>query len=131
MVYLLALCGTPVVWVHSLIAGPRPDHLQIVMFLALYLGSVFRGYCLYYGGKWGVPEHAEALRRVFWLYTWGYPAVVLVNLLALLGSSFGRAIRWRGVTYTMVSLTKTQVHRAEAGAAALAGELEPVGMGRK
>jgi ceramide glucosyltransferase len=131
LVYLIALCGTPIVWLNSLRPGSTPDHLQIVMFLALYLTSVFRGYCLYHGGKWGLPAQALTLRRVFLLYTWGYPTVVFVNLLALLGSSFGREIQWRGVSYTMHSLTKTEVHRPEPQPVPPTSELEPAGMGRK
>ena len=57
-----------------------------------------------------------------------FPGVV-VNLVALLGSAFGRNIIWRNVAYTMVSRSKTLVHRPDlpkpahsTGAKELAGE---------
>lgn len=91
----------------------QPDPWLAVMFCALYGASFIRGFFLHTGGKVMLPEHARALDKIRFWYTWGFPLTVFMNLLALLGSALGRDIVWRGVAYTMVSRTKTLVHRPE------------------
>jgi len=95
-----------------------PDHFnQIVMFLGLYAASAIRGYLLVLGGKRLLPEHAKAIQSTLFCATVAFPWVVLINLLALVGSAFGREIVWRGVEYIMQSRTRTIVRRPNLPAA--------------
>jgi len=71
-----------------------------------------RGWFLLDGGMVGLPEQAQRLRRARFWYTWGYPATLAVNLLALLRSAGGRTIEWRGVRYRMKNRLQTVVERA-------------------
>jgi hypothetical protein len=111
--YLAALAYTLSFWVRSLVIG-QPDHPLLLMFVALYLANVIRGTFLLRGGIAGLPREADRLRPAAFWYTWGYPATLAVNLLALLRSAAGRTITWRGVTYTMHSLLETTVRRPAA-----------------
>ena len=108
----------------------QPDPFLLLMFLSLYATSVIRGYYLLAGAKIMLPEHTAALHKTRFWYTWGYPLTVLMNLMALLGSAIGRNIMWRNVEYTMVSRTKTLVHRPELPkpvSSATSGEKELAG----
>ena len=88
------------------------EHInQIAMFLGLYAISMLRGYLLVRGGSLMLPEHREAIGSALLWATFGAPWCFVINLLALLGSAFGRTIVWRGVTYRMISRTHTIVHR--------------------
>jgi ceramide glucosyltransferase len=88
------------------------EHLnQIIMFSTLYLVSMLRGYMLVRGGEALLPDHRQAIRTCRFWATVGLPWCYFVNLLALLGSAFGRTIVWRGIAYHMVSRTHTVVHR--------------------
>jgi cellulose synthase/poly-beta-1,6-N-acetylglucosamine synthase-like glycosyltransferase len=125
-VHVSIASGTVLPWQHG------GDMWLLPMFVALYAWSVMRGKNLLLGGETMLPEHATALKKIRFWYMWGYPFVVLVNFVALIGSAFGRDIIWRGVSYTMVSRTKTLVHRPEIqklppseNAAGNAGTVEP------
>ncbi len=88
------------------------EHLiQISMFVVLYGMSIVRGWMLVTGGKALVPEHRRAIAATMFWATLGLPWCFLINLLALLGSAFGRSIVWRGIAYQMVSRTLTVVQR--------------------
>jgi len=116
ILYLTGLIYPPVYWAIKRTHGEN-DYPLLIMFLTLYLLTIARGSCMLLGAGRALPQHAPALRRAWFWYTLGFPLVVLLNLVALLGATFGRKIVWRGVAYTMHSLTKTDVHRAaEAGA---------------
>jgi cellulose synthase/poly-beta-1,6-N-acetylglucosamine synthase-like glycosyltransferase len=92
--------------------GAVPDHVnQIAMFCALYLMSMVRGALLVRGGQQLLPEHSQAIRSTLFVATVGMPWCFLINLLALVGSAFGRNIVWRGIAYQMVSRTHTIVQR--------------------
>jgi ceramide glucosyltransferase len=112
LVYSLAF------WIMSLALG-KPDHPLILMFITLYAAGVYRGSRFLAGGKEALPAHAAALEKIRFWFTWGFPAVMFVNLLALLGAAFGRKLVWRGVSYTMKGLTRTLVHRSAVPTARL------------
>ncbi len=96
--------------------GGSHEHLiQIAMFSLLYGLSMMRGWLLVLGGERLFPEHAGAIGSAVWWATVGMPWCFVVNLLALLGSAFGRTVVWRGVAYQMVSRTKTVVQRPHLG----------------
>lgn len=105
---VLGICG--------LLGIVRPDlindpYRQIAMFAILFLLSNIRGYFLILGGTRLHPEYTKEIHSTFFWATLGYPWTVLINLLALLGASFGREIIWRGVEYIMLSRTQTLVRR--------------------
>lgn len=125
LLYLVALTYSFFMIFWSLhVNAPNWWHF-IIMFTLLYGSSVYRGYGFLNGGKRALPEHAAALQNVQFWYTWGYPLVYLVNLSALLGAAFGRNIVWRGVVYTMESLTATRVHRTAPAEPESAASLKP------
>jgi ceramide glucosyltransferase len=119
--YLTAFCYTFVQSIYGFInrnAFQHYEHLnQILMFLSLYLISMLRGYMLVRGGQALLPDHRPAIKTATFWATVGMPWCYFVNLLALLGSAFGRTIVWRGIAYHMVSPTHTVVHRPYATAA--------------
>ncbi len=118
--YLLALAYTFIFWLLSVIGvvpaqslTGRVDHLLLIMFLALYIANILRGWLLFQGASAAFPDQAKKLRPLLFWYTLGYPATLFVNLLALLKSAFGRTIHWRSVRYLMHNPLKTTVHRTD------------------
>ena len=111
--------GPSIVSLYHSDGGPAyfgTEHLnQIMMFTVLYLVSMLRGYMLVRGGEALLPEHRQAIGSTRFWATVGMPWCYFVNLLALLGSAFGRTIVWRGIAYHMVSRTHTVVHRPHVG----------------
>jgi cellulose synthase/poly-beta-1,6-N-acetylglucosamine synthase-like glycosyltransferase len=99
---------------------PHPlqgEHLrQMGMFASLYGISMLRGHLLVLGGQRMLPEHKNAIGSTKLWATIGLPWCYVINLVALVGSGFGRTIVWRGVTYRMVSRLKTEVERPRVGA---------------
>jgi ceramide glucosyltransferase len=89
---------------------------QFAMFLTLYVVSGIRGYMLVRGGQKLLPEHKSPIGSAIFWATLGMPWCYIINLLALLGSAFGRTIVWRGITYKMVSRTRTIVRRPQVPA---------------
>ncbi|MGN6369748.1 MAG: glycosyltransferase [Phycisphaerae bacterium] len=88
------------------------EHLiQMIMFVALYSFSMARGFLLVLGGERLLPEHAREIRSSLFWATVGLPWCYVINLVALLGSAIGKTIVWRGITYKMVSRTRTIVQR--------------------
>jgi hypothetical protein len=116
VLHLAALAYTLIFWLGSLRAG-SPDHPLLVMFLALYIAHMLRGYWLLAGGMSGLPSDAQRLKRAWPWYTVGYPVSIAMNLLALGGSAIGREIHWRGVRYRMRSRLETDVIRETEGKA--------------
>jgi len=92
---------------------------QIIMFGLLYVTSMIRGFLLVHGGQNLLPEHRVPIRSTMFWATVGMPWCYTINLLALVGSAFGRTIVWRGITYQMVSRTHTIVQRPHVAAPAL------------
>jgi len=96
------------------------DHTnQIAMFLTLYGVSALRGYMLVRGGQNLLPEHRTPIGSALLWATFGMPWCYVINLLALVGSAFGRTIVWRGIAYDMTSRTHTIVQRPHAAAPTL------------
>ncbi|MEI8195660.1 MAG: glycosyltransferase family 2 protein [Phycisphaerae bacterium] len=92
--------------------SPALDLARLILMAAsLYGMYLARGLILCRGMMRLLPEHAPAIAGTRFWFTLGYPIAQAVNLLALLGSSLGRRIVWRGVTYVMHSRTKTTVLR--------------------
>ena len=92
----------------------RVDYPLGVMFVALYVANVIRGWFLLEGGKAALPEQAGKLRDAWFWFTFGYPVSLLVNLAALLKSARGRGIEWRNVRYTLHNRLETTVERPKA-----------------
>lgn len=118
MLYLIAFGYTLFNVIYGFIEPARfhgYEHLnQGLMFISLYITSMIRGYMLVTGGAKLLPEHKEEIRSSLLWATLGMPWCYVINLLALIGSAFGRNIVWRGVAYQMVSRTKTIVQRPHA-----------------
>jgi hypothetical protein len=91
--------------------------IQVVMFASLYLFSMVRGFLLVRGGERLLPENAREIRSTLFWATIGLPWCYMINLMALLGSAVGKTIVWRGVTYRMLSRTRTVVRRPHMGGA--------------
>jgi ceramide glucosyltransferase len=114
--YLIGL-AYPLLFFLLSVAGIVPhksggiDYLLGVMFLALYVANILRGWYLLQGGIAALPGQAEKLGAARFWFTLGYPASLFVNLLALLKSASGRAIEWRGVRYTLHNRLETTVER--------------------
>jgi ceramide glucosyltransferase len=118
LTYLVAFCYTGFHAVYGFIKPadyPGYEHLHLTaMFLGLYGLSMIRGYLLVQGGEQFLPEHRRAIRSALLWATVGIPWCYMMNMLALIGSAFGREIVWRGITYRMVSRTQTVVQRPHA-----------------
>jgi len=114
-VYLTAFSYTLWNTIHGFInpaAYAGHEHIiQMLMFISLYSFSMARGLLLVCGGERLLPEHAREIRSSMLWATIGLPWCYLINLMALLGSAFGKTIVWRGITYCMLSRTRTIVHR--------------------
>jgi cellulose synthase/poly-beta-1,6-N-acetylglucosamine synthase-like glycosyltransferase len=121
LLYLAAFCYTLFNVVHGLVTrGPDSEVFhQLAMFGGLYAASIVRGFLLTQGGTALLPEHKREIRSTRIWATLGAPWCYVINLLALIGSGFGRTIVWRGITYKMISRTKTMVLRphSETGGA--------------
>ncbi len=92
------------------------EHLiQMLMFASLYSFSMARGFLLVRGGERLLPENAREIRASLFWATVGLPWCYVINFVALLGSAFGQTIVWRGVTYKMLSRTRTIVQRPHVG----------------
>ena len=94
-----------------------PHWRQIVMFAALYVLSIFRGYMLIHGGTQLWPDHKSSIASAIRWATIGMPWCFFINLIALIGSAVGKIIVWRGVSYKLVSRTKTIVQRPHTASA--------------
>jgi cellulose synthase/poly-beta-1,6-N-acetylglucosamine synthase-like glycosyltransferase len=103
---------------------------QIAMFVTLYATSALRGYLLVRGGQRLLPDHSVPIGSAIFWATFGMPWCFVINLVALLGSAFGRTIVWRGITYKMVSRTHTVVHRPLVTASLPLRAGEPTGADR-
>jgi ceramide glucosyltransferase len=119
MLYLIGLLYTFVFFFLSVTGvvphqGGGVDLPLGVMFVALYAANVIRGWFLLEGGREALPEQSARLRAARLWFTLGYPASLLVNLLALGRSAWGRTIEWRGVGYTMHNRLETSVERRKA-----------------
>jgi hypothetical protein len=90
------------------------------MFAGLYTASIVRGLLLIQGGTALLPAHKREIRSTLFWATLGAPWCYVINLLALAGAGFGRTIVWRGITYKMLSRTKTMVLRPHAETSASA-----------
>lgn len=116
VLYLLSLVYTFVRTIQSAVLPlggewPYEPYIAAAMFTSLYGMNVMRGYFILQGARKLLPGQWEAIRKTaFWL-TFGHPLVQAVNLAALVGSAFGRTIVWRGITYVMLSRTRTLVRR--------------------
>jgi hypothetical protein len=86
----------------------------MIMFCSLYFFSMARGFLLVHGGERLLPEHAREIRSSLFWATIGLPWCYVINLTALLGSAIGKTIVWRGITYKMLSRTRTVVQRPHA-----------------
>jgi len=118
ILYFLAFAGLPALYLTSIALG-KPDQNLLFMFLALFTVNSIRGYFLYRGCKNAFPAHKQKFRRIALWFILGLPLALFVNLLAMLPSALGRTIHWRGISYYLVSATKTSVLRRpvrEAGA---------------
>jgi hypothetical protein len=113
LLYLTAFCYTLFTSVYGFFNHAAvPDHVnQMLMFGSLYATSMIRGYLLVTGGMKLLPEHRTAIGSALFWGTFGLPWCFFINLVALIGSSFGKNVVWRGVAYQMVSRTKTIVQR--------------------
>ena len=89
----------------------NPHWRQIVMFVALYVLSMFRGYMLVHGGMQLWPQHKASISSAMRWAILGMPWCFFINLMALIGSAVGKTIVWRGVSYKLISRTKTIVQR--------------------
>lgn len=89
-----------------------PDwYIFSALFYVLYGAAIIRGFFLMLAGETFLPEHKPAIRSAWLWFTFFMPIVMLVNFLTLAGAGLGRTITWRGITYKMVSRTKTVVSR--------------------
>jgi cellulose synthase/poly-beta-1,6-N-acetylglucosamine synthase-like glycosyltransferase len=89
--------------------------IQMLMFASLYCFSMARGFLLIRGGVRLLPENAREIHASLFWATVGLPWCYVINLVALLGSAVGQTIVWRGVTYKMLSRTRTTVQRPHVG----------------
>ena len=109
--YAVAFSYPLILWAVGLFTG-RHDHLLLLMLFVLYITNVLRGHFLLEGSKLALADHPNASERLeavtFW-YTWGFPLALFINLFALLKSSVGRIIQWRGIIYRLDSATQTTV----------------------
>jgi hypothetical protein len=119
VLYFFAFAAPLVTWLVSLAIG-RHDPLFLYLFLGLYGVNILRGYFLLRGCKAAFPQHARKFQRIGLWFILGLPIALFVNLLALLASAVGRTIRWRGIAYTMHSMTETSVARPREPEPALA-----------
>ncbi len=123
LLYLTAFCYTLFYSIFGFF-GHGPTHTvignehanQMAMFVTLYGTSMLRGYLLVRGGQRLLPEYQAPIGSAIFWATFGMPWCYMINLLALIGSAFGRTIVWRGIAYEMVSRTHTVVHRPHAAA---------------
>jgi ceramide glucosyltransferase len=126
--YALAFSYPLILWIVSLLIH-RPDHLLLLMLAALYITNVLRGDLLLKGSKAALADHPTATQRLdavaFW-YTWGFPLALFINLIALLKSSIGRTIQWRGISYRLDSPTHTTVLNPIAQPAPASPEPAPI-----
>jgi len=81
---------------------------------ALYLISAYRGALRQSLVRSYFPEQYSALRAPRQFDIWAGPLAGLVNGLALLGSMFGRRIRWRGIEYHLTRDGRIRLVRHEA-----------------
>jgi cellulose synthase/poly-beta-1,6-N-acetylglucosamine synthase-like glycosyltransferase len=126
LLYLSAFSYTLLNVIHGLITrGPDSEVFhQLAMFGGLYTASIVRGSWLIQGGTALLPAHKREIRSTLLWATLGAPWCHVINLVALVGSAFGRTIVWRGITYRMISRTRTMVlrpHAETSGAGADAG----------
>jgi len=125
LLYLGTMIYALTFWIVSVIPQKgvpyRPDHPLLMLFAAIYLANVIRGYFLWQGGMAAFPAGGERLRAIVFWYTWGYPVTLAVNLVALFKAALGRTVEWRGVRYHMASLLETGVERGSAAAGPGAG----------
>jgi ceramide glucosyltransferase len=69
---------------------------------ALGIAAVFylgRGLLTYRVARALLPEHAERIARLCWVYYWAIPLADLLAPVVAYASLFSRTIRWRGVHY--------------------------------
>jgi ceramide glucosyltransferase len=97
----------------SLVGDGPPLWIPLGTAAALYAVGVFRGAVRQSLVKIYFPEHAAALRGAKRFDIWAGPLVALVNWLAMLGSTVGRHIRWRGVVYRMLQDGRIHVVQRE------------------
>ena len=94
ILYAVAFAYPLILWAIDLVIG-RPDHRLLLMFSALYIANIIRGFFLLKGSKAALPEYAGQLQAVAFWYTWGFPLALFANLLALLKSAHRRTVMAR------------------------------------
>ncbi len=93
--------------------GTPPAWIPIATCGLLYLLSVFRGRLRQNLAGVYFPDRQAALRATLRWDVWAAPIVGCVHWFGMLGSLFGREIRWRGITYRVLSDGKIRLIRRE------------------
>ena len=98
----LALLGCLAALLHGLATGTPPVWVAAAVCAAIYGVNVYRGLLrrdlaiLYF------PHRFVSVGKASRFDTWGAPLVGMVNWLALIASTVGRRVTWRGITYRLL-----------------------------
>ena len=107
--YISALVTAPIAAIILALEGSSWWIIPTVVVTGLYGLSICRGWMVLKAARRLLPDHTAAMNQAQFWFTWGMPAVHVINALFLLAAAFGRTITWRGIRYKMKSRTETTV----------------------
>lgn len=85
----------------SLCCGKPPLWIPAACGMGMYLAGAARAWMVQRLARTYFPEHYDDLRAARWFDIWAGPVAAVVHWLALLSSSVGRHITWRGTVYRL------------------------------
>jgi hypothetical protein len=99
----------------SLVLGTPSPWIPLAVCTALYVVGACRGAMRQTLVRTYFPDQERALRAARHFDIWAGPLVGVINWLAILGSAFGRHIRWRGIEYRLLPGGQVSMVRRQIG----------------